>query len=229
MAERSDWLNHNHQGLYNQAKQTFTYMNEKENKTRMGLDGNIGIWITDEFDPKHLVFSNAFNEWIDPATRTPMKITALEEAEKAFIPVYRQLYTGVLKNNPLVTDIDLVAMGMPKRPDGHREPVPAPTDVLEIVTKTPSPGVVEFYFRVAGETGHAKPYGIQGYELRGGTLDEAPVNWSQLPLSYFSTTSPLHLTFEGEQRGRHFYFAARMENNRGVKGDWSEIESVIIP
>ncbi|MDR3269615.1 MAG: hypothetical protein LBT83_11200 [Tannerella sp.] len=229
MSAKSDWLKHNHQALYNQANQTSSYMNNEENKVRMGLNGNINNWITGEFNSKHLAFSNAFVGWLDPALRTPMKITTLDKAEKDFIPVYRQLYTGVLRNNPLVTDADLVAMGFPKRPDNHREPVPDPTAILEVIAKTPSPGVVDFYFRIAGETGHAKPYGIQGYELCGGLFAEAPVNWSQLPMNYFSTTSPLHLAFEGNQRGRHFYFAARLENNRGVKGDWNEIQSVIIP
>jgi hypothetical protein len=229
MTAKSDWLNHNHQDLYNQAKQTSTYMSVDANKIRMGLDGSISLWINNEFNPKLMEFSKAFDEWLDPSLRTPLKIAALEDSEKAFIPLYRQLYTGVLRNNPLVTDIDLVAMGFPKRPDGHREPVPDPTSILEVVTKTPSPGVVEFHFRIAGEAGHAKPYGTQGYELRGGIFEEAPVNWSQLPQSYFTTSSPLHLTFEGDQRGKHFYFAARLENNRGVKGDWNEIEPVIIP
>jgi len=229
MATNHDWLNHNHQGLYNQANQTNTYIKVAGNKTRMGLNGSIDLWINNEFDPKFEELSKAFLEWLDPSVRTPMKVSDLEDAEKAFIPFYRQLYTGMIRNNPLVTDADLVAMGLPKRPDGHREPVPAPTGLLEVTTTTPSPGVVKFYFKIFGEKKSKKPYGVQGYELRGGFFEEPPVNWSQLPGSYFTTTSPLHLNFEGDQRGKTFYFAARMENNRGVKGDWTKILAVIVP
>jgi hypothetical protein len=229
MAAATDWLSRTHQGLHDQANQTTVYMKVEANSVRMGLNGSIALWINNEFDPKHLEFSKAFDDWHDPATRTPLIITGLEESEKTFIPVYRQLYTGVFRNNPLVTDVDLVAMGLPKHPDPHREPVPDPTGILEIEVKTPSPGVVLFYFRIVGEEGHAKAYGIQGYELRGGVMEEMPQDWSELPESNFTTSSPLHLAFNGALRGKHYYYAARQENNRGVKGDWSPIAFVIIP
>jgi len=229
MAVKHDWVTRNHQNLCNQTKQTTLYIDNVENKIRMGLDGSIGKWITDEFDPKYIVYTEAFNAWKDPATRTQLNIVALFAAEKAFVPLYRKLYTGMLKNNPLVTDSDLVAMGMPKRPDKHREAVPEPTGVLEVAVKTPSPGVVVFHFRVAGETGHAKGYGIQGYELCGSIMDKEPEDWSELKQNYFTTTAALHIAFNGGLCGKRFYYAARQENNRGVKGDWNKIQFVVIP
>jgi hypothetical protein len=37
------------------------------------------------------------------------------------------------------------------------------------------------------------------------------------------------LEFEGHDRGKTLWYAARWENTRGLKGPWSPIESVIIP
>ncbi|MDR2622439.1 MAG: hypothetical protein LBC48_07665 [Dysgonamonadaceae bacterium] len=105
-----DWLPKNHEALYNQSTQTMDYLTASANLTRMGFGADTpqGEWLVNTFDV-------AYTAWANPAERTTAKTAALTSAEEAFNPLYRQLYTGFLKVSPLVTDSDLVSMGLPLR------------------------------------------------------------------------------------------------------------------
>ncbi|MDR1865289.1 MAG: hypothetical protein LBR08_06930 [Bacteroidales bacterium] len=225
MANR-DWLPSNHEGLYDKAAQTWNYLNP--NRDRLGFSGTNAVWLDTVFVPKHMVFNTAFLDWKDPAERTPTKTGALTTAEKDFRPTYRQLYTGFLKNSPNVTDADLIAMGLPKRSSG-RTPAPEPDTIPEATVEASGPATLMIRFRDAGEAGRAKPDGVHGAEIAWAVLDKAPINWDELIHSSFDTRSPFKLSFKGEERGKRFYFAIRWENTRGVKGQWSDIQSAIIP
>jgi hypothetical protein len=121
MSATSDWLPGNHILLYQQSEITVAYLTP-ENLARFGIMGNSLNWYQAEFLPRHGTFVAAVDDWTNPAERTPTKTAALTTAQKAFIVVYWQLYTGYLKDNPLVTDEDLVEMGMPRRPSGGKTP-----------------------------------------------------------------------------------------------------------
>jgi hypothetical protein len=224
-----DWISKSHEGRHNQAKQTMTYLSQSSNLTRMGLTGFQG-WITNTLQAVYGAFTAAFESWRNPAERTPVKTAALKTAENAFIPVYRHLYNGILKDNPLVTDADLVAMGLPERGDGERHPAPVPETSPAATAKTPEAGIVEIHFRDSSvdNSSRAKPFGVHGAEIGWVVSDTPPVNWSQLVHSSFDTASPFRLSFEGEDRGRRLYFALRWENTRGQKGPWSDIQDAII-
>jgi hypothetical protein len=77
-------------------------------RTRMGLASDTpgGMWFDTNFVPRYHDFHIAFLEWLNPAERTQLKITVLDETETEFKPTYRQFYTGFLKSSPLVTDDD---------------------------------------------------------------------------------------------------------------------------
>jgi hypothetical protein len=228
MATKKDWLSHNHDGLYSQAKSTVDYLTE-EVLTRIGVTGSVFVWYNGVFIPRHSDFDIAYLAWRNPADRTPAITTTLLTAEAGFKPVYRELYTGYLKSNPLVTDTDLVEMGLPKRSSGGKTPPTPPTTVVECTVDTSIPGMLIIHFRDRNEIGRAKPKGVHGVELRWIILDTPPADWSQLTNSVFDTRTPLRLAFSGEQRGKVVYFALRWENNIGEKGPWSEIYNAIIP
>jgi hypothetical protein len=74
-----------------------------------------------------------------------------------------------------------------------------------------------------------KPDGVHGCEIRWAVLDMPPAQTDDLVHSAFSTRL-LHLfEFEGNQRGKRFYFRGRWENTRGQKGPWGEIGNAVIP
>jgi hypothetical protein len=229
--KKKDWMPKSHEGRYNQTKQTITYLTLSSNLTRMGLTGLQSNMLR----PAFTTFGTAFEGWKNPAERTPVKTATLKTAEDAFIPLYRHLYNGLLKDNPLVTDADLIAMGLPERGDGERHPASVPATSPVGSVKTPEPGIVEIHFRdsaadsAADSASRAIPAGVHGAEIRWAVLDTPPVNRAQLFNSSFDTASPFRLSFEGEMRGRRLYFALRWENTRGEKGPWSEIQETFIP
>jgi hypothetical protein len=229
MTYKKDWVPRSHEARYDKAKLTLTYMLIPANFERMGLAG-VKSWIEDTFQPAYDKFTAAYGDWENPAERTQVRTVTLNDAEEAFIVLYRQLY-ALLKGNPLVANADLVAMGMPERNSGGRHPAPMVTTSPVAHVKTPGPGQIEIHFRDGSPdgAGRAKPPGVHGAEIVWATLDSVPVDWSELVHSSFDTASPFHLAFEGHERGRHLYYALRWENTRGEKGPWSEIQSAVIP
>lgn len=228
---RQDWLPRNHEALYSQAKQTVDYLTAIENITRLGFGTGTpqGDWLTGTFIVAYTAFINAYQAWANPAQRTPVKTATLIDAEEAFKPVYRQLYTGFLKTNPLITDADLVAMGLPQRSSGGNTPVKIPGTVPGATIRFPADGIVEVQLRDEGENGHAKPDGVHGAECRSAILDTPPKNWNELTDSSFFTRTTFRLEFNLDKQGKRLYLVFRWENTRGQKGPWSKIYSVIIP
>jgi hypothetical protein len=106
-------------------------------------------------------------------------------------------------------------------------PIPDKEPGLEVTI--PAPAVIDFKFYGLNEKGHGKPKGIQGLEMRWLIAETPPTRWAELTHSEFATRSPLHFTFENDQRGQLFYYAARWENTKGEKGPWTEITRVVIP
>jgi hypothetical protein len=228
MTTHIDWLPRNHTVLYNQANQTAKYLTD-EVLERIGFIGNILTWYNTDFIPKHNLFNSAFLAWNNPAERTPAKTATLISAENEFKPSYRELYNGYLKRNPLVTDTDLVEMGLPKRSSGGKTPPQPPSSLVEATVDTSIPATIVIHYRDKGSKSIAKPKGMHGVEIIHAVLDSPPTDWSQLTNSDFSTRTPVKLAFRGEQRGKILYFAIRWENNTGDKGPWNDIQDTIIP
>ncbi|MDR0385549.1 MAG: hypothetical protein LBH60_05690, partial [Prevotellaceae bacterium] len=130
--------------------------------------------------------------------------------------------------NPLVTDADLVEMGLPVHSGGRKMPT-SPTAVVEAETDTSTPAAVIVNFREKGKKNIAKPKGIRGVEILSGVFDAPVTDWAMLTASSFCTRTPARLAFASGQRGRTLCFALRYENNIGDKGPLSDIYSVIIP
>jgi hypothetical protein len=226
----TDWLPKNHEDLFDQLQQIWTYISEQENRMRMGLDGKVSSWLDTEFANDLYAFTSAFEAWKDKSNRTPRITQRLKETEVKMRPTYRILYTGFLKENPFVTNEDLNAMGLPLRLEGrHPEPVPIPLSVPSATIEPGSAGVLIIHFRDGDSKSRAKPKGIHGVEILWAILDEVPKDWSLLTNRSFDTRTPLRLSFDGLQRGKSFYCTLRWENTRGEKGPWSDILFAIIP
>jgi hypothetical protein len=229
--EQKDWLPQNHEALYDQSQQTWNYLKQVPNRERMGFYSSTpqGLWLDREYVPRFDAFSSAFVNWRVPADRTPVLTKLLEEAEKPFQEVSRQLYTGFLKSSPLVTDDDLVEMGLPARHTGggSASPVAKTYPVVELDSGTIRQLILNF--RDQGSASKAKPPGQHGAEVKWGICAAPPASVDDLPNSVFDTHTPLTLVFDETQRGSRVYFCLRWENNVGAKGPWGEIMNAIIP
>jgi hypothetical protein len=231
MATHQDWLPGNHKELKEKAVKARTYLNVPENYNRMGFAVNSPqrVWLANTFDAVYNPYIAACLAWEDEAERTKNKTITFEEAEAAFKPVFREFYTGFLKSNPLVTDTDLNAMGLPTRHSGGHHPAPVATTYPDFDIDSSLIRHLTVHFYDQGSKSKAKPAGQHGAEIRWAILDAMPVDVSALTNSSFDTRTPFTLEFEGHQRGKTIYFSLRWENTRGEKGPWSEIQSAIIP
>jgi hypothetical protein len=232
MTHKRDWLPQNHEALYDKATQTWGYLSVPERRNRLGFGADTppGHWLDEYFYPKWREFDTAFQDWRDPSERTKSKHVQLKDMEKVFKAAYRNLYTGFLKGSPLVTDEDLVSMGLPKRSSG-RTHAPVPTTHPGAYVDTPVSGrvIIHFYNR-EGRHKKAKPAGVHGARIHWAVFDApATVPLEELVHSSFSTRTPCTLEFSGDQRGKRLYFALCWENTRGAKGPFGEVINTIIP
>ncbi|MDR1053035.1 MAG: hypothetical protein LBL39_02575 [Planctomycetaceae bacterium] len=231
MPTSNDWLKHNHEELFDQATLTVTYLQDYMVRDRIGLGATTvqGQWYDTEFIPSYNGFQLAFSDWKDPSQRSPVKTQTLNDNESIFKPHYRKLYTGLLKESPLVTDEDLISMGLPSRSSG-RTPSPVAKNFpgYEIDSSMIRRLGIHF-FDLSKKATRGKPDGQHGAEICWAILDTPPTDVSELTNSSFSTRSPLILDFKESQRGKTIYFCLRWENTRGEKGPWSEIYNTIIP
>ncbi|MDR0738468.1 MAG: hypothetical protein LBF39_05280, partial [Prevotellaceae bacterium] len=159
-------------------------------------------------------YSTALAAAKNPATRTKAAVQLKNDTKKELENTLRQDIKEFLMFNRNVTDEDRDNLGLPIH-DPKPTPVPVPPKEPELTFATPSPAVVEIHIRDKDEVGKAKPYGVHGAEVKW-LLAESPdapppVDWDELLHSSFATRSPLRLTFNGHDRGKRLYFAARWE------------------
>jgi hypothetical protein len=231
MARKKAWLPRNHNSLYLQARKTKEYLALNNNQIRVGLDpvSTLGMWYQNVFLPLFDAFITAYLNWENTSTRTTDISQLLEAAEQAFIPVYTQLYKGVLRDGPLVTNADLDNMGLPTRTSGPYAKHNPPTTFVESRAELLGQGVFNLHYRDAGAETSAKPFGVHGAELISKISDTPVAYHSELGNSQFDTDTPFHFSFPSELRGKTFYYALRWENTTGEKGPWSAIASIVIP
>jgi hypothetical protein len=232
METRTDWLPQGHEALQSEATQTYEFLSIPANRERLGFSPltPYGRWFDLEFTTRYQTFSDAVDDWKNLAERTKLKTDTMNTAEKAFIPYYRQLYPGMLKGNPMVTDTDLEAMGLPKHSGGGGSDAPVATEPPGIDVDTSIIGRLGIHFFKKGHKHKkGKPAGQHGAEIRWMISDTPPARWNDLLHSDIDTHTPFTLEFENDQRGQTVYFALRWENTTGKKGPWSEIQRVIIP
>jgi hypothetical protein len=181
----------------------------------------IASQVLSDLTPPRQRWSTAFAAYRNPQTRTPAVTQEKIDARKAYVSHFRVFVQGQLMHNPRVSDADIRSMGLPVH---DRMPTPSPDPDVEpgIEVIAHAPGILEFKFGKKGK-------GMHGVEFRWILSETAPTDWSELTHSEFATHSPLRLSFEGHDRGKQLYFAARWENTRGVKGPWTEITMAIIP
>jgi hypothetical protein len=228
-----DWIKSNHTDLHLQVNDMWDYISPARSPGRLEAFGfpaesKLFKWINSDFVPALVNYNSVYAEWENPATRPAMQTKLLTETEEAFIPLYRLLHDA-FKGSQFVTNNDLEAMGMPRRPSGGANPpLPPPVTVPGLKIERPSQGVVLVHFQDTDSPGKAKPRGVHGIELLWGFLDHEPTSREELTRSAFDTRTPYRFEFGLEDVGKHLYIFARWENTRGEKGPWSEVYRTIV-
>ena len=139
----------------------------------------------------------------------------------------RQFVNRFLRFEP-VTDLDRDNMGIPNR-DLIRTPHIDVTEVVEFELKLRNIREVLVSFWVKGQAHKAKPAGYDGAVIVWDVLGKPPEAVGDLTLHTMASRTPHALEFDETERGLTVYIAAAWQNERGLVGQWSEIQPAIIP
>ncbi|MDR0544894.1 MAG: hypothetical protein LBG30_06100 [Odoribacteraceae bacterium] len=231
---RADWLPKAHRAFRSVAERILAFLHVKANRERVGIGENTpqGEWIDKELLPLFPPYMDAYDAWEDRAERTMLKTLALRLTETDLKKNLRPFYTGMIKGNPLVTNVDLEIMGLPlRRSSADRSPVHKADESPEIHVELLAPGRFRLYFHRAGAGIYSgKLKGQLGVEVAWMVL-KAPreVFVEDLEKLLFEPSSIVKFDFMGKNSGERFYFAARWVNTRGKRGSWSDVRSITIP
>jgi hypothetical protein len=173
----------------------------------------------------YAAWSAAYETFIGPHTKVDTE--AKNDAKKAAKAAIRPFVNQYLRFPP-VTDEDRTAMGIPNR-DNIRTPIgiPKTIPVFTIIIK----GIrqVTIPFHNEGTTSRAIPYGMNGAVVSWKVSDTLITKPKLLDHTELATKSPCILHFDEEDRGKIVSIALQWQNEGGVRGDYSTVESAIIP
>ncbi|MDR1839169.1 MAG: hypothetical protein LBQ93_06250 [Treponema sp.] len=169
----------------------------------------------------YTAFSKTFNPHTPVETREKNRVRLVSERTlRAFVNQFLRF--------PPVTDMDRDAMGIPNR-DLIRTPHVEVTETVEYELKLRNIREVLVNFWVKGETHRAKPTGYDGAVIVWDVLDTPPARPDDLTLHTMASRTPHAIEFDETERGRTVYIAAAWQNERGNIGQWSEIQSAVVP
>jgi hypothetical protein len=166
-------------------------------------------------------FKNLFTE-AKSSEKTPFIIAQKKAAKADMTAKIRALVTFRLKN-PQVTDAMRVQLGLSPR-DIIRTPHIEVTEVVEFELKLRNIRELLVSFWVKGETLKARPAGYDGAVLIWDILDTPPAEPDNLTRHSMASKTPHAIEFTEEQRGKTSW-----QNERGNIGQWSEIQSAVVP
>ncbi|MDR1384857.1 MAG: hypothetical protein LBJ67_13570 [Planctomycetaceae bacterium] len=192
--------------------------------TAWGIPTDLKQALQTAYDDFYTFYMQSASPTERTAVITEQKNVARKELEKQI----REL-VGYWLKNPVITDADRIALGLPIHKTTHT-PAPVATTYpdFDIDSSTIRRLTIHFYDQ-GQKKSKAKPVGQHGAEIRWAILDAPTQNVDDLIHSSFDTHTPFTLDFNGTQRGQTVYFCLRWENTRGEKGPWSEITSAIVP
>ena len=176
--------------------------------------------------------TNSFGNWGVAYTsvqkpHTPVETKEKNRVRKASEKFLRDFVNRFLRYPP-VTDEDRDAMGVPNH-DTVRTHHDYPKEQVEFGFKLKAIREIEVHFKVAGAEGKAKPEGYAGAVVIWDVLDKPPSNPEVLTRHKRASRTPFMIKFPEEERGKTVYVALCWENGKAVTGDWSAIQSAVVP
>lgn len=173
-------------------------------------------------------FITAYSAAINPGTRTPVTISAKDDAKILMLATVRPYAINVSLNQGVITS-DKIDLGVNPR-TSTPTPITAPTTnpIISIVNATPLQHVLRYRDETASPTVKAKPYGVTQLYLYG-TASATPITDPAVLLFLGSRTkSPALIEWQAGDVGKTAYYAARWATRTGEIGPWSPIVSFTV-
>jgi hypothetical protein len=140
-----------------------------------------------------------------------------------FIQVWFRGFPGV------VTAEDLANMGIPPVDSVHTS-IGRPKTRPEFHIVVKDTRLLSIPFKDQGTDSKAIPYGMNGAVISLAVRDSPPAAPEDLnDRTELATRTPHLLHFKEEDRGKTVYIALQWQNESGVRGDYTEIQSAIVP
>ena len=177
--------------------------------------------------PAFELWTEKYEAYLPIESRTPVIVAEKNNARNEFMPLFRQLISGLLCN-PNVTDNDLAAMDL-RRPTNTRTPVPVPVSWPVVLVDINTPRIVTLNFSDSASLKKAKPKGVSGAVIRYALLETPPTDINELGNMLFDTQTPCSIEFSESQRGQKLYFCLVWQNTRGQNGPWGTIGMAMVP
>ncbi|MCL2065618.1 MAG: hypothetical protein FWG98_14770 [Candidatus Cloacimonetes bacterium] len=195
------------------------------------LDKNITRWTHipksafDEFQEAQNNFRDIQEEF--PADPTRAQTTKRNEAQKVATSNMRQFIKFYLRN-PVITDDELVAMGIPPI-DRVKTPHTEVKEEVEFNIHIKSTNNIIIDFKQSGTQNKAKPNGYSGAVIIWAITDTEPETNDGYTGHILATKTPHTIDFDTHESGKRVWVRACWQNARGILGRWSEAKTAIIP
>jgi hypothetical protein len=159
--------------------------------------------------------------------RTPVIITTKNEAKRDMIAKIRAMVRFRLQN-PAVTDAMRVQLGL-RVPDSVRTEHTVVNELVEFELGLRGIREIVVNFWIKGADHRAKPAGYDGAVLVWDTPDAPPERPADLGEHTMASRTPHIIEFDDTRRGKTAYIALCWQNERGIRGPWSEVQSAVVP
>jgi hypothetical protein len=167
-------------------------------------------------DAVNTTFQAAYTTATDPSTRTTPTIAAKDNARASAEAVVRP-YAVTISQNAAVTDLNKASIGVTVR-STTPTPIPAPSDAPTLALVNANIMTMRLSYKVAGQSGKAKPFGAVGVEIYRSIGTVAATDPAQATFNGIVTKSPFTQAFNAEDQGKICTYFARYVTRSGPSG-----------
>lgn len=190
-----------------------------------GITANPGLYQLSAADATAIsgavsAFDTAYQDVIDPATKTSVTVATKDDARVSAEQICRQ-YAILIKSNAGISDPDKIAIGV--RPvNSSREPinVPESSPLLNVIAATPGSQTLRYADTFTPDSA-AKPFGAVSLQLFI-AIDDVAVTDETAGVFYGNfTRNPVAVGFGSADDGKMATYFARWQSRKGDVGPWS--------
>ena len=182
-------------------------------------------------DAVNTAFQAAYALAIDPPTRTSVTVADKDAARASAEAVVRP-FAVTISRNAAVTDGNKTAIGVTV-PSVTPTPIPPPANAPSLALVSAISLVQTLSYKVAGQTGKAKPFGSIGVEIFRSVGTVAATDPAQCAYIGTYTKSPFKQTYSSGDQGKIVTLFARYVTRSGPDGvaqpgPWSDALNLIV-
>jgi hypothetical protein len=154
-------------------------------------------------------------------------VSRAREAFTELVRYMRYLHSRKFFSPPM-DDSDYVRLGL-RPPDRIRTEHVVVNELVEFEIRLRGIRELEINFWVKGAAHRAKPSGYDGAVIVWDTLSAPPERPTDLAHHTMASRTPHIIEFDEADRGKTAYIALQWQNERGITGPWSEMQTAIVP